>query len=121
MEMAAFPGDSGSICQQFEGIVYLGLKQRLHDRWRGENLPCSWRRRPARTRKLLSADSFISVDIYQVNYPVAFICLRLVAPPFGRLRTCAARGGERVVSSGKRRPLDDAKISSDLRPRQSQL
>lgn len=100
MEMAAFPGGSGAICQQFEGIVYLGLKQRLHDRWRAENLPCCWRRRPARTRKLLSADSFISVDIYQVNYPVPFICLRLVAPPFGSLRTCAVRGGG-VVSSGK--------------------
>lgn len=41
MEMAGFRGDSRSICQQFEGIVYLGLKQRLHDRWRGENLPKS--------------------------------------------------------------------------------
>lgn len=36
-----FRADSGSICQQFEGIVYLGRKQRLHDRWRGENLPAS--------------------------------------------------------------------------------
>lgn len=69
VETAGFCGDSGSICQQFEGIVYLGLKQRLHDRWRGENLPSLWRRTQASTRKLLSADSFISVDIYQVNYP----------------------------------------------------
>lgn len=72
MEMAGFCGDSGSICQQFEGIVYLGLKQRLHDRWRGENLPSPWRKTQASTRKLLSADSFISVDIYQVNYPCSF-------------------------------------------------
>lgn len=69
VEMAGFCGDSRSICQQFEGIVYLGLKQRLHDRWRGENLPSPWRRTQTSTRKLLSADSFISVDIYQVNYP----------------------------------------------------
>lgn len=72
VEMAGFRGDSRSICQQFEGIVYLGLKQRLHDRWRGENLPSSWRRTQASTRKLLSADSFILVDIYQVNYPCSF-------------------------------------------------
>lgn len=72
VEMAGFCGDSRSICQQFEGIVYLGLKQRLHDRWRGENLPSPWRRTQASTRKLLSADSFILVDIYQVNYPCSF-------------------------------------------------
>lgn len=72
VEMAGFRGDSRSICQQFEGIVYLGLKQRLHDRWRGENLPSSWHRTQASTRKLLSADSFILVDIYQVNYPCSF-------------------------------------------------
>lgn len=70
VETAGFCGDSGSICQQFEGIVYLGRKQRLHDRWRGENLPSPWRRTRPSTRKLLSADSFILVDIYQVNYPV---------------------------------------------------
>lgn len=73
VEMAGFCGASRSICQQFEGIVYLGLKQRLHDRWRSENLPSLWRRTQASTRKLLSADSFISVDIYQVNYPCSFL------------------------------------------------
>ena len=57
-----------SICQSFGTIVYLGLKQ-------------SWmmdggRLWPAtQPGKLLSADSFISVDIYQVNYPVLCPCL----------------------------------------------
>lgn len=37
-----------------------------------KKLPSPWRRTQASTRKLLSADSFISVDIYQVNYPCSF-------------------------------------------------
>ena len=82
LEMAGFCGDSRSICQQFEGIVYLGLKQRLHDRWRGENLPSPWRRTQASTRKLLSADSFISVDIYQVNYPCSFLMFTTTSAAF---------------------------------------
>lgn len=73
MEMSGFCGDSWSICQQFEGIVYLGLKQRLHDRWRRENSPkVPGAQHRQSTRKLLSADSFISVDIYQLNYPCSF-------------------------------------------------
>lgn len=86
--LAGFRGDSGSICQQFEGIVYLGLKQRLHDRWRDENLPRPWRRAQASTRKLLSADSFILVDIYQVNYPRSFQMFTTSAA-FGRVRVWA--------------------------------
>lgn len=84
METAGFPGDSGSICQQFEGIVYLGLKQRLHDRWRGENPPCPWRGAQASMRKLLSADSFILVDIYQVNYPRSFQMFTTTSAAFRR-------------------------------------
>lgn len=83
--LAGFRGDSGSICQQFEGIVYLGLKQRLHDRWRAENLPRPWRRTQASTRKLLSADSFISVDIYQVNYPRSVQMFTTASAAFARV------------------------------------
>lgn len=83
--LAGFRGDPGSICQQFEGIVYLGLKQRLHDRWRAENLPRPWRRTQASTRKLLSADSFISVDIYQVNYPRSFQMFTAARAAFARV------------------------------------
>lgn len=88
VEMAGFRGDSRSICQQFEGIVYLGLKQRLHDRWRGENLPSPWPRTQASTRKLLSADSFISVDIYQVNYPCSFLMFTTTRAAFWRTCVC---------------------------------
>lgn len=87
--LAGFRGDSGSICQQFEGIVYLGLKQRLHDRWRGENLPGPWRRALASTRKLLSADSFILVDIYQVNYPRSFQMFTTTSAAFARVHKWA--------------------------------
>lgn len=97
--MAGFRGDSGSICQQFEGIVYLGLKQRLHDRWRGENLPCPRCRTPASTRKLLSADSFILVDIYQVNYPRSFQMFTTTSAASRRVHGVGARGGEGVLSS----------------------
>lgn len=89
VEMAGFCGDSRSICQQFEGIVYLGLKQRLHDRWRGENLPSPWRSTQASTRKLLSADSFILVDIYQVNYPCSFQMFTTTSTAFWRTCMCA--------------------------------
>lgn len=111
VEMAGFCGDSRSICQQFEGIVYLGLKQRLHDRWRGENLPSPWRRTQASTRKLLSADSFILVDIYQVNYPCSFQLFTTTSTAFltymcvhacvcVRLRLCASERAVEVCLCG---------------------
>lgn len=55
--------------------------------------PRPWRRTQASTRKLLSADSFISVDIYQVNYPCSLQMFTTTSTASRRTCQCARASG----------------------------